>query len=213
MAPIEPRPVRRWASRGYRLLEAVLPIAASWLARRHFRPPSGKELAAWIAENEALLTQSPEVADEIDDLVDANFERSTSLEAKAVAILQGVAILGAILVGVQAVVWDWISSLQKACFIASDFYGALALFQAIYASRPKVIYVYTESEIKDQASRSLGRSHSAARRLAYVQANRAVQGRLSNDVEASLGSLRNALVLALVSALPVAVQWVVSVWP
>jgi hypothetical protein len=220
---VEPKPQQRWQQLGFVVLELVLPFVASWLAARRLRPPTAQELDDLIRGYEVLLQGAPYLVDEADSLVEADFQRSASLEAKAVAILQGIAVLAAVLVGVEVVTWAYLINYQRLCLVISDAYGTVALYQAIHASRPKVIYVYTESDIEEQAKSAVPtksvirrfmtwsdeRDHvySAARRMAYVRANRAARGRLSNQVEATLGSTRNAVIVALLSLAPFALNW------
>lgn len=210
--PTEPKPRGRVRRLGFDVLELFLPFVASWIASRKLSPPTTEELDSWIQKNESLFTTTHGAADQVDALVDADLARSASLEAKAVAILQGVAIVSAVLVGVEVVAWASLSPFQQGCFVVSDCYAVAAFLQSIRASRPKVHYVYTELDIEEQAKAAQRPSASrptfnlvaAARRLAYVRANFSARLRLSNDVEAALGSVRNSLAVALCALIPYA---------
>lgn len=208
MAPIEPKPRGLAAQFVSRLIESLFPFVATWLIERHNRTPTSDELVRWFAENEQLLAPRDAGA-QVDLLVGADLERSASLEAKAVAILQGVAIVSAILVGIELVTWPYLAPAQVGFFLVSDFYAFACFMQAIHASRPKVNYLYTQLDVEQLSARSAagmgGVSFgvaSAARRLAYVRANEGLRRALANNVEASLESLRNSAFVALLVALP-----------
>jgi hypothetical protein len=197
---------------GFRALELVLPFAASRAVAGHGRPPTTQELDAWIIHNEALFVRQPAVIALVDSLVETDLARSASLEAKAVAVLQGVAIVSAILVGVEFVTWHDQSSFQRASFVVSDIFALASFLQSLLATRPKVNYGYNESDIQAQAdvkstSAKAFAAGAAARRLAYVRANSGARLRLSNSVEASLGSIRNSIVAAMLALVPNLIDW------
>jgi hypothetical protein len=226
MGVVEPSPARWWRRWLFNSLKQLFPPIASYWAASRLRPPSSGVLDQWIREADLMLRPAPHMTREVDMLVDADFTRGASLEAKAVAVLQGIAILGLVLVTVEVSLWNDLSAYQRACFVVSDVYATVALFQVVLASRPKVTYLYTDTDIEDQARAQASLSglrgrlryliagdaaiYSAARRFAYVRANRAIRMRLSNDVASALTSTRNALIAALLTALPYVLRWLLA---
>jgi hypothetical protein len=210
-APIEPKPRGAVQGLAFAVTEQVAPFVATQLVSKFGQPPSGEQLTAWIRDNNKLLSATPGAPDQVDGIVDADFERAASLEGKALAVLQGVAIVSAILVAIEIVVWDKLSTMQQVLFAVSNVYAFASFFQAITVTRPKIAYIYAQSDIQEQAQ-SGGHLYAksfaieaAARQLGYVRANEGPRRHLANAVIASLRSLRNATVLAVLVLVPNAV--------
>ncbi|HUZ88304.1 MAG TPA: hypothetical protein VMU49_00560 [Candidatus Acidoferrales bacterium] len=210
----------------------MLPFAVSGVLSRRLPGTTTNLETARIVEYEQLLQQHQWALEDVERIVTADAERSSSLEDKATSVLGGLSVVAAGLGIVEAIGWPVMNDTQRILLIVAIAYALVALFNTLQAVRPKVLYLFNHVDLVDLLRRSAteprrqwfgrpsrqssgqARVRVAAMRLAYVVANQSARRRLSNTVEASLTGARNSIVLASAAALThVAPMLWSRIWP
>ena len=195
---------------GFALLESLLPFVAVRILLRKYRRPNDQEFDELVTKYRNLLSSAPYAAEFVTEITSADFDRAAGLQSIAVTLLQAVAIVTAILAGIQIATWGVMTSFEHACMLVSDGYALIAFFDLINVSRPKPTYFLTsarfvsfmETEHKGESAADQFKLDVAAQRLASVVGNIRSRWMVANIGEASLETVRNSTLAALVAAIP-----------
>ena len=155
------------------------------------------------AETTRLLGAGGQQVDEalrqIDSYCQMQLSRISTLEAKAVSVLQGLAIIFAVFAVIQNTAWSHLPVPVRWLFVVADIYAVAAIIQAMLAGLPKQLDFIGPDDLHDNLSCHYLQVRVAAIRHAHYCSNDVHIRRLAVSVKGALWQACIAVILSVVA--------------